>query len=79
MSHKRTQALLNRMKATLAGHRELISQAQKRLTKAPSQKAALAIRRKVDELEAQTEVLKAQHKALRRGIVPDELIGEPTK
>jgi peptidoglycan hydrolase CwlO-like protein len=73
MGHKRTEALLNRLNATLSEQRDLVAQTQKRLTKAPNQKIALAIRRELELLQSQTEVLKARQKALKRGIVPSDL------
>jgi hypothetical protein len=72
MGHKRAEALLNQINATLAEQGQLITQAEKRLTKAPNRKVALAIRSELEKLHAQTDVLKVQQKALKRGIVPGE-------
>jgi hypothetical protein len=71
MGHRRAEALLNRINATLADQRRLIEEGQKRLNKAPNQKVARAIRIELENLHAQTEVLKIQQKALKRGIVPE--------
>jgi hypothetical protein len=73
MDDRQAEGLLNRVNAKLAEHRKVIEQAEKRLTKAPNQKAALAIRSSLAELHAQKEVLKAQQKALKRGILPGDL------
>jgi hypothetical protein len=72
MGHKQAEALLNQINTTLAEHRQFITQAEKRLTKAPNQRVARAIRSELEKLHARTQVLKVQQKALKRGIVPGE-------
>jgi hypothetical protein len=46
---------------------------EKWLEKPPNQKTALAIRSEIEGLHTQVDALKVRHKALKRGIVPDEL------
>jgi hypothetical protein len=70
MGHKRAEALLNQINATLAERRQFTMQTEKRIIKAPNQRVARALRSELEKLHAQTEVLKVQQKALKRGIVP---------
>jgi hypothetical protein len=79
MGHKPAEPLLNRITATLAEQRELIVQAEKRLMKSPNQKTALVIRSEIEELHTQVDALKVRRKALKRGIVPEELGDEKSK
>jgi hypothetical protein len=76
MGHKRTESLLNRVNAELGEHRERAAVLSKRILKAPKRDSANILMREREALDRETEILKIQQKALKRGIVPEELAGE---
>ena len=73
MSRKRAEALLNRINVTLAERNNLIKGRRKRMAKASDRETAAALQREIDTIGADVQILKAQQKALKRGIIPDEL------
>ena len=73
MNRKRAEALLSRINTTLAERKNLINGRRKRISKASSREIAAALQREIDTIEADVEILKVQQKALKRGIIPDDL------
>jgi predicted nucleic acid-binding Zn-ribbon protein len=72
-------ALLARVNAAIIEHTKLIQDRRKQLTKADSHSSAEAIRREIETLTNRFDVLKGQQKALKRGIIPDELDDKSVK
>ena len=73
MDNNKAEALLARVNAALADHVKLIQQRRKRLKKSDSLATAEVVEREIDELITRVDVLKVQQKALKRGIIPDDL------
>jgi hypothetical protein len=73
MDKKNAQALLMRVNAALADRTKLVQERRRRLKKADSRSTAQALEREIEENVAKIDVLKVQQKALKRGIIPDEL------
>jgi hypothetical protein len=68
--------LLARVNAAIADHIKLIGDRRRQLKKADSRRSADAIEREIETLAKRYDVLKVQQKALKRGIIPDELNDE---
>jgi len=68
--------LLARVNAAIADHIKLIGDRRRQLKKADSRRSAAAIEREIETLAKRFDVLKVQQKALKRGIIPDELNDE---
>jgi len=73
MDNKKAEALLIRVNTALADHTKLVQERRRRLKKADSRSTAQALEREIEENAAKIDVLKVQQKALKRGIIPDEL------
>lgn len=72
------ELLLTQVKAAVNRHTRLIQDCRKRLKKADSRATAELIKREIETHAETLDVLKVQCKALKRGIVPDELKDSPT-
>jgi hypothetical protein len=73
MSRKRAEDLLHRITEKLAADRVRVRDQRKLLAKATNRKTANVIQRDLTILGAKIEGLKVQRKALKRGIIPDDL------
>ena len=69
------KSLLARVNALIREHTKRIQELRKQLTKADSRATADAIEREIETNAANLDTLKVQQKALKRGIIPEELIG----
>jgi hypothetical protein len=67
------ETLLPRVNAVLAERVKYIQALRKQLKKADSRATAEALEREIDTHASALDVLKIQQKALKRGIIPDEL------
>lgn len=74
MTQTRIETLLSQVNAALTNRNSLIRDRQKRLFKADSRETAEALKREIITLDADVELLKSQQKALKRGIIPDDLV-----
>jgi hypothetical protein len=73
MDDKSAEHLLIRINALLVDQNKLVQNQRKRLKKAGSRSAAEALEREIALNVARIDVLKIQQKALKRGIIPEEL------
>ena len=73
MDDKSAEDLLIRINAVLVDQNKLVQNQRKRLKKADSRSAAEALEREIAVNVGRIDVLKIQQKALKRGIIPDEL------
>ena len=73
MDDKSAEDLLIRINAVLVDQNKLVQNQRKRLKKADSRSTAAALEREIAVNVARIDVLKIQQKALKRGIIPDEL------
>jgi hypothetical protein len=73
MSRKRAEDLLHRITEKLAADRVRVRDQRKLLAKTTNRKTANVIQRDLTILGAKIEGLKVQRKALKRGIIPDDL------
>jgi predicted nucleic acid-binding Zn-ribbon protein len=72
MNANRDRLLVN-VKEASSRNAKLIQNCRRRLKKAGSRSTAEAIEREIETLAVRLDELKAQNKALKRGIVPDGL------
>ena len=73
MTKVQTENLLTQINTALADRKGQIRDRRKRLLKADGRETAEALERDIITLNADVDLLKIQQKALKRGIVPDEL------
>jgi hypothetical protein len=76
MSRRRAEALLNRINATLTDCNNQIRETRRRLAKAESRDTATVLQCEIEAMSVYVDTLKGQQKALKRGIVPEDLAGK---
>ena len=74
MTQARTATLLKQINAALTDRNDRIRDRRKRLSKADCRETAESLKREITILDADVGLLKIQQKALKRGIIPDELV-----
>ena len=78
MTETSLDTLLTQINAALTDRNALIRDRRKLLLKADCRETADAIGSEVTALVAEVETLKIQQKALKRGIIPEELVDKET-
>ena len=73
MKNDEVQALLARVNALVVERVRNVQALRKQLKKADSRATAEGLEREIDAHASVLDVLKIQQKALKRGIIPDEL------
>jgi predicted nucleic acid-binding protein len=73
MKNDEAEAILARVNALATKRVRQVQALRKQLKKADSRATAAALEREIDTQASALDVLKIQQKALKRGIIPDEL------